>query len=96
MRASPAVRRAASLALIGIWRDVARDLLVVMAGGTGLVRDLALLEDYERVAVGSSIDDVAAFLARLDGLAAAIEAYANPDLVVDVLLLAWPRTRLAA
>ena len=36
------------------------------------------------------------FLARLDGLAAAIEAYANPDLVVDVLLLAWPRTRLAA
>jgi len=75
---------------------VARDLLVVMAGGTGLVRDLALLEDYERVAVGSSIDDVAAFLARLDGLAAAIEAYANPDLVVDVLLLAWPRTRLAA
>ncbi len=95
-RASPAVRRAASLALIGIWRDVARDLLVVMAGGTGLVRDLALLEDYERVAVGSSIDDVAAFLARLDGLAAAVEAYANPDLVVDVLLLAWPRTRLAA
>ena len=95
-RAAPAVRRAASLALIEMWRDVARDLLVVLAGGSELVRDLALLEDYERVAVGTSIDDVAAFLARLDGLAAAIEAYANPDLVVDVLLLAWPRTRLAA
>ena len=95
-RAAPAVRRAASLALIGIWRDVARDLLVVLAGGSGLVRDLGLLEDYERAALGTSIDDVAAFLARLDGLAAAIEAYANPDLVVDVLLLAWPRTRLAA
>ncbi len=95
-RAAPAVRRAASLALIEIWRDTARDLLVVLAGGTGLVRDLALLEDYERVAVGTSIDEVAAFLARLDGLAAAIEAYANPDLVVDVLLLAWPRARLAA
>ena len=95
-RAAPAVRRAASLALIEMWREVARDLLVVLAGGDSLVRDLALLEDYERVSVGTSIDDVAAFLARLDGLAAAIEAYANPDLVVDVLLLAWPRTRLAA
>ena len=95
-RAAPAVRRAASLALIETWREVARDLLVVLAGGDSFVRDLALLEDYERVAVGTSIDEVAAFLARLDGLAAAIEAYANPDLVVDVLLLAWPRTRLAA
>ncbi len=35
-------------------------------------------------------------LSRLDGLATAIEAYANPDLAVDVLLLAWPRTPRAA
>ncbi len=69
---------------------------MVLAGGTGLVRDLALLEDYERAATGLTLDEVAAFLARLDGLAAAIEAYANADLVVDVLLLAWPRARLAA
>ena len=51
-RAAPAARRAAALALIETWRDVARDLVVVLAGGTGLVRDLALLEDYERVAGG--------------------------------------------
>jgi DNA polymerase-3 subunit delta' len=95
-RAAPAVRRAAALALIETWRDVARDLVVVLAGGTVLVRDLALLEDYERVAVGIAIDEMAAFLARLDGLAAAIDAYANAELVVDVLLLAWPRARQAA
>jgi hypothetical protein len=95
-RAAPAQRRAAALALIETWREVARDLIVVLAGGPGLVRDLALLEDYERVAAAVSIDEVAAFLARLDGLAAAIEAYANAELVVDVLLLAWPRARLAA
>jgi DNA polymerase-3 subunit delta' len=94
--AAPAARRAAALALIETWRDVARDLVVVLAGGTGLVRDIALLEDYERVGVGVSIGEVASFLTRLDGLAAAIEAYANADLVVDVLLLAWPRARLAA
>ena len=95
-RAAPAARRAAALALIETWREVARDLLVVLAGGAGLVRDLALLEDYERVAASVSIDEVAAFLARLDGLAAAVEAYANAELVVDVLLLAWLRARLAA
>jgi len=95
-RAAPAARRAASLALIETWREVARDLVVVLAGGPALARDLALLEDYERVAAGVTIEDVAGFLARLDGLAAAIEAYANADLVVDVLLLAWPRSRLAA
>ena len=96
MRAAPAARRAAALALIDTWRDVARDLIVVLCGGTGLVRDLSLLEDYERVAAGVSIEDVAAFLTRLDGLAAAIDAYANADLVVDVLLLAWPRASIAA
>ena len=95
-RAAPAARRAAATALIETWRDVARDLVVVLAGGTGLVRDVALLEDYEQAATGLTLDGVAAFLARLDGLAAAIEAYANADLVVDVLLLAWPRARLAA
>ncbi|MFI5291901.1 MAG: hypothetical protein ACHQ02_03455, partial [Candidatus Limnocylindrales bacterium] len=68
----------------------------VMAGGPVLVRDLDLLEDLERAAAGLTLDEVATFLARLDGLAAAVDAYANADLVVDVLLLAWPRARLAA
>ncbi|HEY8168422.1 MAG TPA: hypothetical protein VIF84_06895 [Candidatus Limnocylindrales bacterium] len=95
-RTAPAARRAASLALIEAWRDVARDLIVVMAGGPVLVRDLDLLEDLERAAAGLTLDEVATFLARLDGLAAAVDAYANADLVVDVLLLAWPRARLAA
>jgi DNA polymerase III subunit delta' len=95
-RAAPAARRAAALALIETWREVARDLVVVLAGGAGLVRDIALLEDYERIGACVSVGEVASFLARLDGLAAAIDAYANADLVVDVLLLAWPRARLAA
>jgi alpha-mannosidase len=32
-----------------------------------------------------------AFLGRLDALAAALEAYAYPELVLDALLLEWPR-----
>jgi hypothetical protein len=60
------------------------------------VRELELLEEYERAAAGIDGAASAAFLSRLDGLSAAIEAYANPDLAVDVLLLAWPRTSRAA
>ncbi len=32
-----------------------------------------------------------AFLDRLDGLGAAIDAYASPELILDDLLLLWPR-----
>ena len=94
--ASPSERRRAALALIATWRDVARDLAVAAAGGRGEVRELELLEEYERAAAGIDSAASAAFLSRLDGLSAAVEAYANPDLAVDVLLLAWPRTPRAA
>jgi hypothetical protein len=41
-------------------------------------------------------DALVAFLARLDVLSAALESYANPDLVLDTLLLEWPRPRAVA
>ena len=55
-----------------------------------------LLEELE--AAASRIDPGAllAFLDRLDALGAAIEAYANPELVMDHLVLAWPRLSRAA
>jgi DNA polymerase-3 subunit delta' len=93
---SPAERRRAALALIATWRDVARDLAVVVAGGAAEIRDPELLEDYEQAAVGLDGRRIAAFMARLDDLAAAIEGYANPELVIDVLLLAWPQATRAA
>jgi len=37
-------------------------------------------------------DQLVAFLDRLDGLAAAIDQYASPELVLDDLLLRWPHT----
>jgi DNA polymerase-3 subunit delta' len=93
---SPSERRRAATALMAAWRDVARDLAVVMAGGAAEIGDPDLLEDYERAAAGLERGAVAAFMARLDDLAAAVEGYANPELVVDVLLLAWPRAARAA
>ena len=49
-----------------------------------------LLEDLEAAAARVDHTALIAFLDRLDGLGAAIEAYANPELVLDHLVLAWP------
>ncbi|MGZ3641013.1 MAG: DNA polymerase III subunit delta' [Candidatus Limnocylindrales bacterium] len=89
-RASPAERRSAALRLIEVWRALARDLAVAGAGGRAAIRQLELLEELEDAGGGLSATALTGFLARLDGLAAAVEGYANPELVVDVLLLGWP------
>jgi len=83
-------RRATSL-IIDVWRDLGRDLAVAArAGGRG-VRDLDQLD--ELLDLGPRMDAAAldGFLDRLDGYQLAIESYANPELVLDTLLLAWPR-----
>jgi DNA polymerase-3 subunit delta' len=89
-RRPPAERRRAALQLIAAWREVGRDLLVVTGGGRAQVRMLELLEDLEAVAPEVEPSELVRFLDRLDGLGAAIEAYANPELVMDDLALAWP------
>jgi DNA polymerase-3 subunit delta' len=90
-RPQPAERRRAALRVIAAWRDVGRDLAVVARGGRREVRQLDMLEDLEAAAPGVDAMALVAFLERLDGLGAAIEEYANPELVLDALVLAWPR-----
>jgi DNA polymerase-3 subunit delta' len=90
-RLEPAERRRALLAVIEAWRDLGRDLAVAARGGAEAIRDLDQLE--ELLVTGPGLDRAALlhFLDRLDGLTVAIEGYANPELVLDALLLAWPR-----
>lgn len=98
-RPAPLERRRAALRLLGAWRDLARDLAIVSAGGRAQVRRLDLLEELDATAATLGPlgrRDLAGFLARLDGLAAGLEGYANPELVVDVLLLSWPRAERTA
>ncbi len=95
-RPQPAERRRAVLRVIAAWRELGRDLAVATAGGRGEIHALDLLEEIE--AAGRSVDraDLVWFLQRLDALGAAIESYANPELALDVLLLAWPPAVRAA
>jgi hypothetical protein len=69
---------------------------VAARGGARGVRDREQLD--ELLATAGTVDPGALrrFLDRLDRLMLAIEDYANPELVLDVLLLTWPRIATAA
>lgn len=92
-RPSPAERRSAVAAVIAVWRDVARDLAVAARGGTREVRQHDLLDELTRAGTNVDPAQVARFLARIDAAARAVDAYANPELALDALLLDWPRER---
>ena len=95
-RASPAERRAAVGQVLAVWRDVARDLAVAARGGQRELRQHELLD--ELTDAGAAIDGqaMAVFLNRLEAIGRGLDAYANPELALDVLLLEWPTTISAA
>ncbi|HLQ49653.1 MAG TPA: hypothetical protein VK233_11810, partial [Candidatus Dormibacteraeota bacterium] len=94
-RAPASERRRSATTLVAIWRDLARDLAVAGLGDERLVRDTGLLDEL-RAASGISTGELTAFLERLDRSGELIEANASPELVLDVLVLSWPRRPRAA
>ncbi len=88
-------RRRSAAALVEIWRDLTRDLVLVGLGEERRLRDPEMLDDL-RAASGVHADELGAFLARLDSTAELIEANVSPELALDVLLIAWPRRERAA
>jgi DNA polymerase-3 subunit delta' len=95
-KASPAERRAATAQVLAVWLDVARDLAVATRGGQRELRQHELLEELTTAAAGIDAGDAASFLGRLEAVSRALDAYANPELALDALLLEWPRPRRAA
>jgi hypothetical protein len=77
--------------LLATWRNVARDLAVAGRGGRASVRWLDLLDELERTAASLQPGDIDRFLERIQRVSALVEANANPELALDVLVLAWPR-----
>jgi DNA polymerase-3 subunit delta' len=95
-RLQPADRRRAVARVLETWRDVGRDLAVFASGGRAEIRRIELLEELDRLAPRLDRHALARFLDGLDGLSAAIESYASPELVLDALLLRWPQPRPVA
>lgn len=90
---SPSDRRNAAAWLIGQWRELARDLTVAGLNGAAGIRDTDLMDELLAVAPRVDQADAVGFLARLADTDAHLEANVNPELEIDVLVLAWPRAR---
>ena len=92
-----AERRRATAVIVGLWRELTRDLLVVALGQERQVRDPGLLDDLREAAsqLGEGHAALAAFLGRLDRAGELLEANVRPELVLDTLLLGWPRVARA-
>jgi DNA polymerase-3 subunit delta' len=95
-KASAAERRRALGVLLDAWRDVARDLSLAQVGAIADVRDVAVLEELEGAARSIPDGAAAAALARLVRATELVDSNVSPELVLDVLLLRWPRARTAA
>lgn len=89
-------RRRALALLLEAWRALTRDLVLVERGAGSTVGDPALLEELETAVRGLPPGAAAAHLAGLARADELLEGNVTPELVLDVLLLRWPRRRRAA
>jgi DNA polymerase-3 subunit delta' len=95
-KVSASERRAAASALMRIWASVARDLAVAALGGRRQIHDPELLDELAAVAPTISAGALPTFIARLGAIEAQLDENVNPELALDVLALAWPRSGRAA
>jgi len=94
-RGAPAQRRASVSQLLAVWRILARDLALAAHGARSELRQPELLDELTSAAQKVDPAEITAFVSRLDAGITALEMYANPDLLLDSLLLAWPHGRAA-
>ena len=92
----PAVERRRGVEiLIGLWADVARDVVLVGTGGSRSVHDTVLLDELDAISSAIAPGSAAAFLSRAARSAELLAGNVSPELVLDALVLAWP-SRVAA
>jgi DNA polymerase III delta' subunit len=93
----PAVERRRGVEiLLGLWADVARDLVLVGTGGARSVHDTVLLDELAAISAAIPAGSAAAFLARAARSAELLAGNVSPELVLDALVLAWPSRAAAA
>lgn len=89
-------RRRAADALVAVWSEVIRDVVLCQRGLTRSVRDIGLLDDLEAAAAATDGRSLTAFLDRLGRAAVLLRSNVSPELVLDDLALAAPIARPAA
>jgi DNA polymerase III subunit delta' len=92
----PSDRRRGVELLLALWAGVARDLVLVGSGAARSVADPALLEEATAIAATIEPGAAVAFLERVAQAAELLESNVSPELILDAMVLAWPRRRQAA
>jgi hypothetical protein len=88
-------RRRAAEVLLDSWMDTARDLALVGSGGGRSVRDPVLLDELVAVSAALPPGSAARFLERAARSAELLASNVSPELILDALVLAWPRRTAA-
>ena len=96
LRARQTERRRGVEVLLGLWADVARDLVLIAVGGARSVHDTVMLDELGGIAATIDRSDAEAFLARAARSAEWLATNVSPELVLDTLVLAWPRRAAVA
>jgi hypothetical protein len=94
-RLAGAAQRAAALSVIGAWRDLARDLLMVAAGRPQLVAATAQGDEIARAAQSIDRRELIDFLVLAGRIADGLRESAAPRLALEVAMLVWPRVGAA-
>ncbi len=89
-------RRRAVETILGLWADVARDLVLVETGGLRSVRDTVMLEELTAISRIIAPGAAVTFLGRAARSAELLASNVSPELILDSLVLAWPSGRTAA
>jgi len=95
-RTPAAERRRGVEVLLGLWTDLARDLVLIGTGGARSVHDTVLLDELARIAATVDSEDAIAFLGRSVRSAGWLVTNVSPELILDTLVLAWPSRAAAA
>ena len=89
-------RRRGVETIVGLWADVARDVVLIENGGGQSVRDTVMLEELGATARAIGPGAAVAFIGRTIRAAELLASNVSPELVLDSLVLAWPAGRAAA
>lgn len=92
-RATAADRRRSIEAILTVWTDVARDVVVIARGMPGAAHDIGLLDESTATAARLDPDRVLRFLERLGRATTRLAGNVGPELILDDLVLAWPASR---
>lgn len=95
-RTAGAAQRAAALAVVEAWDDLARDLVVIAAGRPRMAAGAQLLPELAEVGRAVPPSSLLAFEGLLARIRDGLTDNAAPRLALEVAMLSWPRVELPA